>query len=141
MYRELDRDSGLSRFNLAAGETRLWDARFRVSVSDRYTQSVEVGPIGDDWARLVAEFPNLVNRQITARVARGIPAFRTQNGELAVPALVGWLREQNHKEEAAGLAGPTAIDREGREVLAFAALPVFGSVDGSNQIVQLKKGS
>jgi tRNA(Ile)-lysidine synthase len=106
VYREPDRDGGLPRISLEPGERVLWDRRFRAEVSNEHQEAVEVGPLGSDWAALSAAHPVLARLPVPAAAARGIPAFRSGGGIIAVPLLAEFALGAGDEAAAAALAGP-----------------------------------
>lgn len=80
--------------SLAPGAARLWDGRFRVSLSGAGSgDGYRLGPLGaEGWRQVAAEAPALRDLPIPPPVRPTLPALRRGNRLEAVPQL-GWKRD------------------------------------------------
>lgn len=106
VYRELDREGGVPSIRLEPGDGAIWDGRIWVEAGTGLRESVEFGPLGPDWARLVAAHRCLSSIAIPAGAARGLPAFRRGGEVLAAPLLVPIAAACGDAAAASALAGP-----------------------------------
>jgi len=113
IYRETDRPPGLPTVALAPGGGALWDDRIWVSISKSHSGTVEIGPLGDDAARLAQAHKCLAMLPVPLRTLSALPAFRHDGGIVAVPMLATFARKAGDASAAAALAGPLEASGDG----------------------------
>lgn len=79
---------GLPIRYLHAGESEIWDRRFRLTVSPDLSDPIYVAALGaDGWAQLKRERPDLADLGLPARAAATLPALWLDARLVAVPYL------------------------------------------------------
>lgn len=106
VYREPGRKGGLASMRLNPGESALWDGRVWASLAPEAPHSVEFGPMGEHWHRLIDRHPCLAKLPLPAAAGRGLPAFQLDGAVMAVPSLVDWARIHGDREAVATCEGP-----------------------------------
>jgi len=83
-------NNGLSKLELGAGETGLWDRRFRIVARQELSEPILIEALGHKgWANLKRERPDLADLGLPARAAATLPAIRQGEKLVAVPYLGG----------------------------------------------------
>lgn len=134
--REPDRSGGLPVIELAPGESAVWDERFCVAVATQVRGPVQVGPLGDDWSRLLDEVPELARLALPRVAARGIPAFRCGGSILSVPLLADRLAEDGAAAAASRLGDLSPAERGAPQPRKFTCLPLRAIADDRRQTIE-----
>lgn len=88
IFRETGRN-GLPKLVLKAGESGIWDRRFRFTAREDISDPITIEALGiEGWADLKRDRPDLASLGLPARAAATLPAIR-QNGRLAAVPFLG----------------------------------------------------